>query len=143
MLNDIIDAISIKLDQVFGDGCRIYSEDVKQGLKEPCFFIAVLNPSQSQIIGSRFSREYPVDIHYFPKAKENNNEMMTVTDKMMSEMDVVTMINGDNIRGNDIRFEVVDGVLHFFVKYKVIVLITDTPEDSMETLTVKTNTWEG
>ena len=143
MFNDLISAISIKLNQVFGNGYNIYSEDVKQGLKQPCFFIAALNPSQEQIIGSRHSREYPVDIHYFPQTEGNFNEIMTVADKMMTEMNLVTMTNGDQVHGYDIHFEVVDGVLHFFVNYKMVVLITDTPEDSMETLTVQTNAWKG
>ncbi|MEL0861914.1 hypothetical protein VXA97_19790, partial [Clostridioides difficile] len=45
MLNNIIDGISIKLDKSFGNEYTIYSEDVEQGINEPCFFIVPLNPS--------------------------------------------------------------------------------------------------
>ncbi|WP_334303291.1 phage tail terminator family protein, partial [Clostridioides difficile] len=39
MLNNIIDGISVKLDKSFGEKYTIYSEDVEQGINEPCFFI--------------------------------------------------------------------------------------------------------
>lgn len=143
MINDIIDAISIKLNQVFGDGVKIYSENVEQGLQEPCFFIKPLNPSQTQIIWSRYYREYPIDIHYFPQVQGNFAEMMVIADSLMSQMDLITMINGDMIRGTDIHYEVVDGVLHFFVKYMMIVSISVTPDEGMDTLTINTNTVEG
>ncbi|WP_334293833.1 phage tail terminator family protein, partial [Clostridioides difficile] len=45
MLNNIIDGISVKLDKSFGESYTIYSEDVEQGINEPCFFIVPLNPS--------------------------------------------------------------------------------------------------
>ena len=45
MINSIIEAISISLNEEFGDGYEIHMEEIKQGLKEPCFFIACLNPT--------------------------------------------------------------------------------------------------
>ena len=44
MLNEIIKGISMALNAAFGDGYEIYQNDVEQGLKEPCFLIAVLQP---------------------------------------------------------------------------------------------------
>lgn len=38
MVNRIIDGISIRINEVFGDDYEIYSEDIEQGFKEPCFF---------------------------------------------------------------------------------------------------------
>ena len=40
MLNEIIKGISMALNAAFGDGYEIFQNDVEQGLKEPCFFIA-------------------------------------------------------------------------------------------------------
>ena len=53
MLVKTIESISIKLNQVFGDGYEIHTESVEQGLKEPCFFIVPLEASETQIIGNR------------------------------------------------------------------------------------------
>ncbi|HBF6658324.1 TPA: hypothetical protein NRK94_003703, partial [Clostridioides difficile] len=53
MLNNIIDGISIKLDKSFGNEYTIYSEDVEQGINEPCFFICPLNPSKTSYPNGR------------------------------------------------------------------------------------------
>lgn len=37
MLNDIMDAVTRRLNELFGDGYEIYTDAVEQGLKEPCF----------------------------------------------------------------------------------------------------------
>jgi len=136
MVNDLIDGISIKLNQVFGDGKRIYSESVKQGLQEPCFFIAVLNPLQTQVIGNRYFRQQPFDIHYFPAVQDNNNELQEMASDLFIALEYITLANGDLVRGKEMRYEVVDGVLHFFVDYNMYVRKIEVPADDMETLTV-------
>lgn len=136
MVNDLIDGISIKLNQVFGDGKRIYSESVKQGLQEPCFFIAVLNPLQTQVIGNRYFRQQPFDIHYFPAVQDNNNELQEMASDLFIALEYITLVNGDLVHGKEMRYEVVDGVLHFFVDYNMYVRKIEVPADDMETLTV-------
>jgi hypothetical protein len=136
MVNDLIDAISIKLNQVFGDGKRIYSETVKQGLQEPCFFIAVLNPLQTQMIGNRYFRQHPFDIHYFPAVQDNNNELQGMASNLFDALEYVTLTNGDLVHGTEMHYEVVDGVLHFFVDYNMFIKKVEIPADNMGTLTV-------
>ena len=42
MLNDIMDAVTRRLNELFGDGYEIYTDAVEQGLKELLvFFCAV------------------------------------------------------------------------------------------------------
>lgn len=137
MVNDLIDGISIKLNQVFGDGKKIYSESVKQGLKEPCFFIAVLNPLQTQIIGNMYFRQQPFDIHYFPAIQGSKNELHAMASDLFIALEYVTLINGDLVHGTKMSYEVVDDVLHFFVNYDMRIRKVETPTDSMGTLTVK------
>ena len=139
MVNDLIDAISVKLNQVFGDGVKIYSESVKQGLKEPCFFIAVLNPTQSPIIGVRYFRAHPFDIHYFPSKDGGNQEIQDVASKLFDTLEYITLLNGDLVRGTEMHYEKVDDVLHFFVKYNMFVYKQVEKADPMETLTVNNN----
>ena len=122
MVNDLIDGISVKLNQVFGDGVRIYSESVKQGLKEPCFFIAVLNPTQNPMIGARYFREHPFDIHYFPSKDGGNQEIQDVASKLFDALEYITLLDGDLVRGTEMHYEKVDDVLHFFVKYNMFVI---------------------
>ena len=136
MVNDLIDAISIKLNQVFGDGKRIYSETVKQGLQEPCFFIAVLNPLQTQMIGNRYFRQHPFDIHYFPAIRDSKNELQGMASDLFNVLEYITLTTGDLVHGTEMHYEIVDGILHFFVNYNMIVRKVDVPTDDMETLTV-------
>lgn len=117
MVNKIIDGVSVKLNEAFGDTCEIYSEEVKQDFKVPCFFILPLNPSQRQMIGSRYYRNNPFDIHYFPKSKEEKNaEIYSVAETLCEALEYIN-IDGNFVRGNRMRYEKVEGVLHFFVEY--------------------------
>ena len=49
MLNDIMDAVTRRLNELFGDGYEIYTDAVEQGLKEPCFFVQFLEPSEKPV----------------------------------------------------------------------------------------------
>ena len=56
MLNEIMDAVTGRLYELFGDGYTIYTDRVKQGLEEPCFFVQFLEPSEKPMIGRRYFR---------------------------------------------------------------------------------------
>ena len=115
---------------------------MKQGLTEPCFFIAVLKPEQTPLLGDRAIWRNPFDIHYFPKEPGTNAELYDVATKLMYYLRYITLPDGDMLRGMSISFEAVDGVLHFFVSYNLIVNI---PKElpTMETLTVDAKTKKG
>lgn len=142
MVNNLIDGISVKLNQVFGDDYRIYSENVNQGLQEPSFFIAVLNPTQSQVIGLRFFKEHPFDIHYFPSKDGGNQEIQDVASELFEALEYITLLNGDLVRGTEMHYEKVNDVLHFFVKYNMFVHKQVEVADEMETLTVNNDVKE-
>ena len=50
MINKIIDGISIALNAEFGNDYEIYTDNIEQGLKEPCFSIVCLNPRMNQFL---------------------------------------------------------------------------------------------
>ena len=79
------------LNAAFGDGYEIYQNDVEQGLKEPCFLIAVLQPEITPMLGRRFIKRNPFDIQYFPTNPRNNAEMFTVAETMMEALDFITL----------------------------------------------------
>ena len=56
MINSIIEGISISLNAEFGDNYTTYTESVEQGLKEPCFFVFCINPTNRVFLGKRYSR---------------------------------------------------------------------------------------
>ena len=119
MLNDIVNGISIKLNSIFGDSYEIYTENVKQGLKEPCFFIKTLPTINKPLLGKRAQRTYSFVISYFPK--DGNEEMMDVSELLLEHLEYITLENGDVIRGHSLQTEIIDDVLHFSVNYIVFV----------------------
>lgn len=139
MFNQLFDGISMKLNQVFGDGCKVYSDKVRQGLKEPCFFIKLLNPSQSPLLGSRRFRTNSFDIHYFPKANESNEDVNEVVESLFEALEYITLPTGDLVRGTNLHAENVDGVVHFFVNYNLFTR-KDEVHEPMEDLTVQAGT---
>lgn len=122
MLNDIITGIAKALGTAFGSEYRVYKNDVQQGLTEPCFFIAVLRPEQTQLLGDRAIWRNPFDIHYFPQ-EPTNEELYAAAVRLMYGLRYITLPDGELLRGRSLSYEVVDGVLHFFVTYNMIVTI--------------------
>lgn len=143
MINSIIEAISVSLNGEFGDDYEIHMEEIKQGLKEPCFFIACLNPTNNLFMGKRYERTNQFCIQYFPKSDEVQRECNGVAERMYDCLECITT-DGDikPIRGSGMNHQVVDGVLNFFVNYDFFTVKTEdnTP---METMTASTGVKEG
>lgn len=123
------------LNAAFGDGYEIYQNDVEQGLKEPCFLIAVLKPDISPLQKNRFMNRNPLDVHYFPTSGRNNAELFTMAGDLMECLEFITLPNGDVLHGTSMSYEVEDGVLHFFVNFN-LTLSRPSEETPMETLDV-------
>ncbi len=142
MLNEIITGIAKALGTAFGTEYRVYKNDVKQGLTEPCFFIATLKPDRSVFLRDRAVWRHPFDIHYFPKADGTNEELYNTAEKLMGALRYITLPNGDLLRGMAMSYEAVDGVLHFFVTYNMVVnILRELP--NMETLDIDMKTKKG
>ena len=132
-INDVVDAIAIKLHETFGDGYTIYTESIEQGFQEPCFFIALLEPDQKQVVGNRYHKTNPFNIHYFGRGNIDDHN---TADKLMNEMEYIKCINGDLFHGTRMRARVEDGVLHFFVNYNMHIYKVKEPLDSMDGISI-------
>lgn len=145
MLNKIIIGISQALDAEFNsenEGYIIHTENVEQGLEEPCFFIFSLKPSSKQLVGNRYERKYPFDIRFFPDTElvdgisTINNQLNEVTERLFTALEYITVDNS-LVRGTSINAEIVDNVLHFFINFNMIVKKETEPIDTMGSLTIK------
>lgn len=134
MMNEIIKGIARALNTEFGSKYDIYQNDVRQGLHEPCFFIAVLKPDVSPLLSGRYIRDNPFDIHYFPKRMDSHTEMYSVAERLIQCLEFITLPNGDIFRGTKMNYEVIDDVLHFFVNFNCIVIRDKEPEELMKDL---------
>lgn len=143
MINSIIEAISVSLNEEFGDGYETHMEEIKQGLKEPCFFITCLNPTTELFLGKRYFRTNQFCIQYFPETNEKQRECNGVAERMLQCLEYITIYGEDKpIMGTKMKYEVVDGVLNFFVNYDCFIrkIEQQTP---MESLQASTNVKEG
>ncbi len=136
MIKNILDGISLQIHEEFGDGYEIYADaDVIQNLTEPCFFLAALQPYQDQLVGNRYYRHYPFDIHYFPATQGNNIECYNAAETLLDILEIIQLPNEDVLRGTGINYEIIDDVLHFRVNYNLIVRRNEDYEE-METINV-------
>lgn len=141
MTNSIIEAISIALDAEFG--YETHSEEIKQDLKAPCFFIASLNPSTEQFLGKRYCKGNSFVVQFFPKGDNKQYDCNDVAERMTDCLEYVKCIDDKKpIRGTGMKYEVVDGVLNFFVKYDLFVM-KRASDVSMGTMESNTNIKEG
>lgn len=143
MINSIIEAISFALNSEFGDDYEIHMEEIKQDLKEPCFLISSLNPTNKQFPGKRYFRSNLFCIQYFPKSNEQQRECNDTTERMMDCLEYITIHGEDRpIRGIKMKGEVIDGVLNFLVNYDCFVIKEERQQEAMEGLETNTSVKE-
>lgn len=140
MLDDILNAVIIRINELFGDNTVIYTDAVEQGLAEPCFFVGFLEPSEKPMIGQRHFRNVGMYIQYLPDRSDPashpvNRTLYQVSDVLTDGMEYITLANGDKLRGTRIRSTVLreEAVLSFFINYNHFVIKeTSKPVQSMD-----------
>ena len=136
MIKKIIDGICLALTSKFGEDVEIYTEAVKQGLKDGSFSIVCLNPTNTQYLGKRYFRTNQFCIHYFAKTDEPKSECLEILEGLYEALEIIE-VDGDLIRGTNMSNEMDEDVLHFFVNYDFFTIrknAEDTDETYMEHL---------
>lgn len=128
-INAMRDAVNRVIDEHFPDA-EIMGEEIKQGLREPCFFVKLIQGEQTQELGGRYHRSHAFDIHYFAL---DNREAHDVAEKLYEVLRLVEL-NGMLYQGTGMKHEIIDGVLHFFVDYNFNVREIIPEETKMQTI---------
>ena len=136
MINTIIEAISAALQDEFGDEYEVRMEELEQGPEKPCFFISCRNPASERFPGNRYFRTNPFCIRYVPVSAEKQRECNQAAERMYQCLEYV-MITGEDkpIMGTKMNYEVIDGVLRFFVNYDMFITRQQKNDDAMEKVT--------
>ncbi|MCI8336494.1 MAG: hypothetical protein HFI72_04980 [Peptococcaceae bacterium] len=142
MVNEIIKSIRMKLSAAFGDGYEIYEHDFKQGLTGPCFFISIYKSELSSLLGQRAMRKASVVIHYVPLDTNTNGDILTVAEELLEMLQLITLQNGDMLRGTGIRYEIAEGRLQFFIDFHFPV-ITRQEESYMSAMDIAATIGKG
>lgn len=114
-INDIQNAISVKLHEAFGADYKKYIDEVPQGFVTPAFFIQFLNLEQFIQIGKRWKVTTLFNIQYFPKNSLSEASNMTL--KIQQAIKEITLLNGSLMLGTGANSEVVDGIGHNFIHF--------------------------
>lgn len=114
-INDIQNAISVKLHEAFGADYKKYIDEVPQGFVTPAFFIQFLNLEQIRQIGKRWKVTTLFDVQYFPK--NGLSEASNMTLKIQQAIKEITLLNGSLMLGTGANSEVVDGIGHNFIRF--------------------------
>ena len=124
MVNDVISAVSNALYKEFGSDHRIYADNVEQNLVRTCFFINTLRPAFTEHLMGRHHVSVPLIIQYFPTSVGKRTECYAVGDRLFHCLkypeykDVM-------YRGTDLKFDINDDKLNFYVQYNFFALVHD------------------
>ncbi len=113
---DLKDAI-IKVLSEFN--INIYDETVKQGFKEPCFFIKFIVNTHKKLKTNRYIRYNTLELLYFSNKKNFYEDYDAMSEKLNSSLELIYIENEEiYIRASgEITSEVKDNVLHVTVDY--------------------------
>lgn len=117
----LIDALGRALRFEFGEEYAVYDEEVKQGMKTPCFFVSLCESKERLYFGSRYFRENKFLIQYYPKgANRKKRECDEVSQRLFDCL--LWIRDGEEaFMGRKMRFEYEKGVLSFFVNYDMFI----------------------
>lgn len=119
MIEAIISGISNALFDEFGH--ENYAGRMPQGLSPPCFFIRCMESGSKRYIGTRRLQRNHFLVQYFPLSEnEADEECQRVGERMVECLEVINA-DGFLLRGMEMSFKVMDGVLHFFADYNAFV----------------------
>lgn len=136
-INDLRIGINQSLDDAFPN-VNIYGEEIKQGFKEPCFFVKVLDSDMSKELGRRYKENLDFDVHYFSDKEDINSDCFYIVDRLCEVLESIE-VNGLRFGANKMKHEVIDGVLHFTLQFNHHVFKQLEDVEKMNRLEVKLN----
>ena len=122
VIDKIVTGISLKIREIFGVSYKVYDDNVKQGMEKPCFFINYLDGNENRDIG--INKKNYIDILHFDITGFSKNDdtpsLMEMADKLY-DLEYITLTNNALIRADKMQSKIEDGVLHFFIDYKLFI----------------------
>ena len=108
----MIEAIVKKIRDAFGDNYRIYTENVEQGLKMPCFSIVQISANGNRFLQNRYKNTHQFMVQYFPASKKAYSECSAMINQLL-----LLLVDVGNYHASKINAEIVDEVLNVEVVY--------------------------
>ena len=119
MVSAVIAGISGELSEVFGDGYKVYTEDLTQDLHAPCFSVTCTSSVYKPMLGKRYSLVHSCIIKYNPVSKSGPQaECYEVSNTLFDALYHITA-GGSSIIGTNMSCSFNEGALEFLVDYEV------------------------
>lgn len=141
MTADVLQGIVDAIHNTFGD-VEIYTGQLKQGFKEPCFFIELIEGTTTHDLGNRYHDDLTFQISYFPQPGPSYKDMYRTMQPLTLALGTITPRDaGDpsksynGIHGHDFDSLIDDDVLHVNVSYTIFYYLPLEKVPAMETLT--------
>lgn len=134
VVNEIVLGMAGKVKAIYKDkgDYPIYTDNEEQGLVKPCFFIKVLNGDESREIGlsNKFYKDL-LNLVVIGYTLDGNTEVLNDMIDNLYGLEYIELSDGSLIRAVKLHHKIEDGVLHFFVDYKLFVKKDDVESMKM------------
>lgn len=134
VVNEIVLGIAAKVKTIYKDkgDYPIYTDNEEQGLVKPCFFIKVLNGDESREIGlsNKFYKDL-LNLVVIGYTLDGNTEILNAMIDNLYGLEYIELSDRSLIRAVKLHPKIEDGVLHFFVDYKLFVKKDDVESIKM------------
>lgn len=132
VIKDVTDGISIKINELFGDEYEIYDNNTEQGMEKPCFYINYLDGERKLQNGIEI-KHYLDTLHFDITGFAQNDDRASLNDMAdkLYDLEYITLLDGTLLRADSMKPKIEDGVLHFFIDYKIFIAKKDKESTKM------------
>ena len=132
MIEKIIDGITAALFKEFGEGVKIYVDDVSQGLEEPCFFVQLINASNQIFRGKRRRLVNQFSVQYFARNADDRLECVSTFERMNDCLEYIS-VDDAPMRVSDMQLnDISDGVMTVTMSYNLFAYRQEEDGEKME-----------
>ena len=133
VLEVIINSVTSLLASTFGSDYSIYIDERDQGFNRPAIFVFATKSNQNLSIMGIRDDSYLLEVIFYPEDKKTPNiGLIEANEVLQDNLRVITLTNGDKIRGVGINSVYNDGALHFFIEYRVRWYTSTADQPKME-----------
>lgn len=138
MVNNVVNEIKIgmaaKITKIYEDKGKypIYDNNVVQDLEKPCFFIKYLNGDEKREIGieNRFYRD-TLNFDIIGYTLDGDTDILNNMVDNLYDLEYIELTDKTKVRADKMHPKIEDGVLHFFIDYKVFIKKEDSATTKM------------
>lgn len=135
MVNSLLNAVTKQLGTTFGSDYHYYVEDVQQGLTKPCFTVDCLIPLMRSKSPVLYDRTMPLVVHYFSDRKINlKQDCYNMAERVLECLEYIPY-EQTMLRGEDISWQITDGVLQIFITYRFTTVMSKETANNMDEIT--------